>query len=336
MSKVIYLVLALWLTFNLCAYAQPVAPATGLANIKIVGPFKKDNLSLFILGGPDRIKNKNILTLKEALKQNKVTVYETSNVNQLEIENHSDEIVFVQSGEILKGGKQDRTLQSDIMLPPQCGRIPISVFCVEHGRWTKRGEESAKSFASTSSMLPAPAMRYAARYANDQSMVWQQVEDAQRKLASNLGASLKSASSPTSLQLSLENSKVKESTQQRIQGLEKIVEKMPNAIGYVCVVNGKITGADMYASSNLFKKLWPELLHASAVESLAETTGQKSSEPNHKQIMDFLAQPLRANATQRRVSDSVRETKQESGNIVMFKTVDKSETYCIHVNYLTK
>ena len=91
MRKIVYLVLALWLTFNVSAYAQPVAPATGLANIKIIGPFKKDNLSLFILGGPDRIKNKNILTLKEALKQNKVTVYETSNVNQLEIENHSDE-----------------------------------------------------------------------------------------------------------------------------------------------------------------------------------------------------------------------------------------------------
>lgn len=336
MRKVIYLVLALWLTFNVSVYAQPVAPATGLTNIKITGPFKKDNLSLFILNGPDRIKNKNILTLKEALKQHKVTVHETSNVNQLEIENHSDEMVFVQSGEIFKGGKQDRTLQSDIMLPPQCGRIPISVFCVEHGRWTKRGEESARSFESTSSMLPMPAMKYAARYANDQSMVWQQVENAQRKLSSNLGASLSSSASPTSLQLSLENSKVKESTQERVQSLEKIIDKMPNAIGYVCVVNGKITGADMYATSTLFKKLWPELLHATAVESLAETSGQKSSEPDQKQVMDFLTQPLKANASQKRISDRVRETKQESGNIVMFKTVDKSETSCIHVNYLAK
>ena len=336
MSKLFCLVLALWMTFSVSAYAQPVAPTTGLANIKVHGPFKKDNLSIFILGGPDRIKNKNILTLSEALRQNKVTVHETSNVNQLEIENHSDEVVFVQSGQIFKGGKQDRTLQSDIMLPPQCGRIPISVFCVEHGRWTKRGDESARSFSSASGLLPAPAIKYAARCASDQSMVWAQVENAQRKLSSNLGASLSASPSPTSLQLSLENVKVKESAEARVQNLQAIVDKVPNAIGYVTVVNGKITGADMYASSVLFKKLWPDLLKASAVESLADSSNQKFTAPSEGQVRGFLSKPLAATPTQKQVSPHVKEFKQESGDVVMFKTLDKSNSYCVHINYLIK
>jgi hypothetical protein len=336
MSKVIHLLMALWLTFNVSAYAQPVAPPAGLANIKLTGPFKKDNLSIFIIGGPDRIKNKNILTLEEALKQKKVTVHETSNVNTLEIENQSDEIVFVQSGQIFKGGKQDRTMQSDIMLPPLSGRIPISVFCVEHGRWTKRGNESAAAFQSAASMLPAPAIRYAARCESDQSQVWNQVAKAQKKLSSSVGASVAASPSPTSLQLTLENKKVQESANARAQELENAINKMPNAIGYVCAVNGKITSADMYASSALFKKLWPELLKASAVDSIADADAKKFSPPSQAQAMDYLAQPLKAKPTQKQVSSQVQEFKQESGDVVMFKTLDKSEHYCVHVNYLTK
>jgi len=336
MRKVIFLVLGLWLTLNLSVYAQPITQPTGLTNIKVVGPFNKDNLTLFVLSGPDRMKNKNILTLNEALKQNKVTVYETSNVNQLEIENHSDDIVFVQSGQILKGGKQDRTLQSDIMLPPKSSRVPINVFCVEHGRWTKRLGESSSAFHSASALVPAPALRYAARCANDQSMVWQQVENAQRKLSSNLGACLKSSVSPSSLQLSLENEKVKASVQNRLKDLNGIVDKTPNAIGYVCAVNGKITSADIYATSALFKKLWPDLLQACAVESLSEQAEGKLAYPNQSDVNKFLARPLSGEVTERRLSAQVKEFKQESGNVVMFKTQDRSEATCVHVNYLVK
>ena len=41
--------------------------------------------------------------------------------------------MFIQSGDIVKGGKQDRILSVSIMIPPLSGRILIEAFCVESG-----------------------------------------------------------------------------------------------------------------------------------------------------------------------------------------------------------
>ena len=81
-----------------------------------------------------------------------VKVHETGNVNELQIENLGTDEVFVQSGDIVKGGQQDRVLTVSLLLPPKSGRIPIASFCVEQGRWTARGKEDVKTFATASAV----------------------------------------------------------------------------------------------------------------------------------------------------------------------------------------
>ena len=67
-------------------------------------------------------------------------MYETGQVNELAIENVSpDRAVFVQAGDIVKGGRQDRVFSQDLVLKPRSGRVPIDAFCVESGRWRQRG-----------------------------------------------------------------------------------------------------------------------------------------------------------------------------------------------------
>ena len=95
------------------------------------------------------------LTLDEALGKRAVKVHETGNVNELQIENLGTDEVFVQSGDIVKGGQQDRVLTVSLMLPPKSGRIPIASFCVEQGRWTARGKEDVKTFATASAVVPS-------------------------------------------------------------------------------------------------------------------------------------------------------------------------------------
>src|SRR5205085_4151392 len=95
------------------------------------------------------------LTLEEAMARKLVRVHETGNVNQLEIENLGNDEVFVQSGDIVKGGQQDRALTVSLILPPRSGRIPIASFCVEQGRWTARGKEDVKTFATASAVVPS-------------------------------------------------------------------------------------------------------------------------------------------------------------------------------------
>ena len=43
-------------------------------------------------------------------------------------------------------------------------------------------------------------------------------------------------------------------------------------IGMVVAVNNQIQSADIYASSDLFRELWPKLMRANAVAALAELT----------------------------------------------------------------
>ena len=90
----------------------------------LTGPYTYKNLSIFLVHGKSVIKAKSFLTLQEALVQKKVVVYETKSVNELSIQNFSDEDVFVQSGDIVKGGQQDRMIGVDLIVPPRSGKLP--------------------------------------------------------------------------------------------------------------------------------------------------------------------------------------------------------------------
>ncbi len=118
---------------------------------RLSGPVVHGNLAVYFVHGKSA-PGKVPLTLEEAMAKGTVKVRETSNVNQLEIENLGPEEVFVQSGDIVKGGKQDRTLMVSLVLPPKSGAIPIASFCVEEGRWAARGREDVKSFSTASTM----------------------------------------------------------------------------------------------------------------------------------------------------------------------------------------
>ena len=83
---------------------------------RITDPIVHENLAIYLIHGKSEAGNVP-LTLDEAMAKGVVRVKETSNVNQLEIENLGNEEVFVQSGDIVKGGKQDRTLMVSLVLP---------------------------------------------------------------------------------------------------------------------------------------------------------------------------------------------------------------------------
>ena len=161
------------------------------------------------------------LTLAEALASGEAVVFETGDVNQLEVQNTSkDQTLFIQAGDIVKGGRQDRVLSVDLILPPGSGKTPITAFCVEHGRWSARGTESAQEFASAEKSLAGKELRLAAKSARSQQGVWDAVAKTQEKLAAALGAAVAEPSSPTSLQLTLENERVAEAVDQNRGAIE--------------------------------------------------------------------------------------------------------------------
>jgi hypothetical protein len=311
------------------------------ADYTVSGPYTHKNLSVFLIRAKDRAAdNRTFLTLQEALEQKKVVVYETKNVNELSIENVSGEEVFVQSGDIVKGGQQDRMLAVDLVVPAHSGRVAISAFCVEHGRWTRRGAEASAQFSTSTDRAATKDLKLAARSAKSQGQVWQKVEEAQSKLSHNVGGAVNADASPSSLQLSLENPKVRATADEYTKALASAPVGDADVVGYAFAVNGQINSAEVYASHALFLKLWSGLLKSSAVEAVAELQPDAKPAPETKpaDVQGFLAESEKADARQEDVGSRVQLVTRESKSNVMFETRSGSASApkMVHKSYIKK
>ncbi|HWT02072.1 MAG TPA: DUF6569 family protein [Pyrinomonadaceae bacterium] len=311
---------------------------TESADYKISGPYTHENLTIFLVHGVDTLPGKKFLTLQEALASKVVIVHETKDVNELAIENVSkDQEVYVQSGDIVKGGQQDRVLAVDLIVPPRSGRIPIAAFCVEQGRWRQRGQEEAGKFESSNDIVASNALRIAANKSKSQGEVWAKVSEAQAKLSENVGGSVNSTVSASSLQLSLENKKVQEGIDSYVKKLADIVEGKSDVIGYAVAVNGKMNNADVYGSSALFRKLWPKLLKASAVEAVAELQrGEKFEAARVDEVVGFFAEAEDGKAAGDESTDRVRRVTRETDKNLLFETRDQKQDATLHRSYIKK
>ena len=307
------------------------------SSYRLSGPYIHNNLTVFLVHGKD-LTNKTFLTLQEALAQKKVRVYETKDVNELAIRNLSNQDIYVQAGDIVRGGDQDRMISVDFIVPPKSGRMPIAAFCVESGRWNKRGNEESASFSSSDNMIATKELKLAAKRERSQDAVWKNVRVTQEKLGKNVGGSVQEVVSISSLELSVENSKVKETTAAYIKALSGILQNKSDVIGYVFAINGHVNSADVYASRALFVKLWPKLLKASAVEAIAELNKDVEAKAVASEtVHTFLADSEKAKAEARQVTRRVKVVTREDDKNIFFETQDSAANDgWVHRNYIRK
>jgi hypothetical protein len=320
--------------FASIAALSAIAAAQGY---RISSPYTHKNLSVFLIHGKDESKKDNVITLQEAMERKLFRVYETSDVNNLEVENVSKTLdVFIQSGDIVKGGKQDRVLAVSIIIPARSGRISIDAFCVESGRWEKRGNEDSKQFTSSNDRIITKELKIAANASRSQQEVWNQVSDAQARLAKNVGGDVRGASA-SSLQLSLEDGKVKSNIDHYIRRLNSVINGKSDVIGYAIAINGKINSADIYVSNALFKKLWPRMLKASATEAVAEQRGVRLAAPvKADSIKAFLREAEAPNAADSSTSSGQTLRKREDKDNVMLEAIDEKSKLVVHRTYVKK
>lgn len=303
---------------------------------RISEPLTYKNLTIFLIHGKNESTKGNILTLQEAMEREIFLVYETSEVNSLAVENISKEFdVFIQSGDIVKGGKQDRVLAVSILIPARSGKIYIEAFCVESGRWQKRGNEDSTKFGSSNDRIVSKDLKIAANKAKSQTEVWDKVGEAQKKLSANVGATVNSPKSNSSLQLALENGKVAANVDEYIKKLSSAINGKSDVIGYAFAINGKINSADVYLSNALFKKLWPKMLKASAVEAVAELNKntRTAAAPKPASVSTFMADSDRGKAEEKRVNKTKVTTRESKENMV-FESLDEKGDVVIHKSYV--
>jgi hypothetical protein len=319
-------------------WAGVTTPAnpTAAAELRLSGPYVYENLDVYLIHGPDAQAGHKLVPLARALAEKQVLVRETGSVNQLTVENVSDEAVYIQAGEIVKGGKQDRVLGSDLILPVRSGQVPIASHCVEHGRWQKRGSEAADQFSSSAANVADKQLKLA-NYKGSQSEVWANVDKLQRQLESKLGASVRAAESSSSLQLTLENERVRKSLEGYVRALANLVKDHPDALGYAFATSGQLNSAEVYGSRALFAELWPKLLQASAVEAVAQRQDLAAhTPPSLDSVRAFMAAAERGVAGERAAGPVAQSTSRETNESLLVETRETHSQAWIHRSYVSK
>jgi hypothetical protein len=347
----------------LTSIAAALAAVTGFGSAhanevtRISGPVVHENLAIYFIHGKS-VDGKVPLTLAEAMAKGVVLVRETGNVNQLEVENTGQDEVFIQSGDIVKGGKQDRTLMVSLVLPPKSGRIPIASFCVEQGRWSARDREDPSKFSSATASIPSRKMKLALQapmkapeptapgnarpsapnpayeVGARQQRVWDGVREAQQALAGSLKADVRSAKSASSLQLALESDKLVAAQKAYTDALKAAAEKSDDIIGFVFAISGKLNSADVYTSNGLFRKMWPKLLNASVVEAISHKHEKAEALPTVEAVTAFLADADKGKSTERPLNTGVKLDTREGEQAYLFETA-RADRW-VHRNYLAK
>jgi len=288
-------------------------PAT-TNDYKILAPITHGDLTIFPVVSAKSHDTSDFITLDEGIRSGEVVVTEVGNlhstmrrrppyqprpyqgaeVNRLVLVNNSKHPLILLAGEVVSGGKQDRVVGKDRIVPAESDPVDLSVFCVEHGRWV----ETSTKFDTHASVMLQPSVRMKAMADQDQQKVWDEVGRSRTAMAAALASQASPSATPgpgqttetvtvvassadvielngtSSYAKARENkavhAQVESITEPMQKSYESVIKQLrnQNAVGVVVAVKGRIVWADMFASSALLAKYWPKLLESYATEAL--------------------------------------------------------------------
>jgi hypothetical protein len=317
-------------------------PSDTIIPVTVKSEATHKNLVVYFLKAEHKLDQIEYITLSEALEKKYVTLIETGTVNTLSITNNSKYFVFINAGDIVKGGKQDRTIGVDIIIPPFEKKTDLVSFCVESSRWTKRGDEAVGEFSSNEEILPSRTLKISARKEKDQSAVWSDISAQQVQLNSNVSklkgtkVDIRSAESQTSLQLTLENKDLDSLRKTYREKFEKIPLNDNEIIGFAYAVNGELYGADLYNNRELFKKMWPKLLNSIVVEAITEYKGDTVKFEKPANIIASLSSCYSGDKAIVDVNKITRSISFETDKNIVFETYDLNQKDWLHKSYIMK
>jgi hypothetical protein len=276
---------------------------------RLLDPVTYENISVFPVVSSQSQDTSPFLTLEEGLATGEVTVAEQgaqilqrsrdgrpiyfpqptgASVNQLVLINRSKRPLLLLAGELVSGGKQDRVIGKDRIVPVGAPPLPLDVFCVEHGRWT-----GSSQFAAAKTIVH-PSVRERAAVDQKQTEVWDAVRS---------GTTAKAAPAAPPAQISTYSIQGAIAGNGRTEAYEKIYEsqtigvsiddfvnevqrrfaqatsglKSERVVGVVVAYGGEVAWSDIFASGDLFDHYWRKLLRSYAVEALTRPTYRQAA-----------------------------------------------------------
>jgi hypothetical protein len=275
-------------------------------------------------------------------------------VNTLVLVNNSGKPLLLLAGEIVTGGKQDRVIAKDRIVPAGGDPVDLSVFCIEPGRWTENSTIfGAAAKALSRSFMVQPTVREQAMVAKDQQQVWNSVRLTVSQMqvaaapvaggpmiAAPGGATGSIRGNSTSYAKAMEDSqvsaKVDEAAAPVMKSREQVLNRLreEHAIGVVVAVRGEIVWADLFASTDLLARYWTKLVRSYAAESL--TVGETRAAPTVADAQHFLDTP--AGGTETSEGDvgvyRYRELKSGGTETFVLESLLPGTGYDVHISKL--
>ena len=282
------------LMMKVVAPAPAVAGDSATGGYKILAPISRGSLTIFPVVANATHDTHDFLTLDEGLRSGEVVVTEAgqvqtmirrrnrypqqqryggAQVNSLVLVNNSQRPLLLLAGEIVTGGKQDRVIGKDRIVPAESDPIDLGVFCVEPGRWVA----SSDKFGGLNAQMAQPSVRSKAMAAKDQQQVWDEVGKARGAAIAAVppsAAQTVEVTGGSSYAKVMDNKAVREQVDSVAAPMEKSYEsvirqlKDQHAVGVVVAINGEIQWADIFASTELLQKYWPKLVRSYAAETI--------------------------------------------------------------------
>ena len=243
-------------------HAEPVDTAAhpitvnGAGEITLGEPLHHENLTLYPLISSNASAGRYYTPLDKAMDKGKLRIKElaSANVPTLSVENTGKDEVFIMTGEIVTGAKQDRMSASDVILPPTAKAVALSVYCVEQGRWQQRTHQFAAGRTAGTTML-----RKTAAKRGEQGVIWSKVARKSRDAAVR--------SDTGTMQAVYDNRQIK----RRITVYEKALSALggrDDVVGFIAAVDGLVVSADLFANNGLMRALSGKLLKAMALDAV--------------------------------------------------------------------
>src|SRR5712692_555856 len=277
---------------------------------RLLDPATYENISIFPVVSSYSQDTSPFLTLEEGLATGEVLVREQGSeglarsrdgrpiyfpssgngatVNQLVLINRSKRPLLLLAGELVSGGKQDRVIGKDRIVPAGAPPLPLDVFCVEHGRWT-----GSAQFAAANTIVH-PSVRERAAVDQKQTEVWDAVRG---------GTTAKAAPAAPPPQISARSLQSAIASNGRTEAYEQIYQpravggsidvlvdevqrgmasatsglKGERGVGVVVAYGGEVAWSDIFASGDLFDHYWRKLLRSYAVEALTRPTYRQAA-----------------------------------------------------------
>lgn len=243
------------------------------------------NLAAFPILG-NGVTGQDYITLGVALQKGALKVEEVSeggSVPEVTVTNSGDMPVLLLDGEELAGAKQNRVLNSTVLLKPKSSTI-INVSCTERGRWSYATREfrdsdvvMARNIRARKSRSVSASLNQSNSFCSDQGEIWEEID----ALCESAG-------------VSSETGAMRDVYEGKKHELHECLEAFPRVEkqrGLVFLIDKAVVGMDILSRPEAYSDVHNKLLRSYVVDAMPGKV-ESHRHPDLEAVGEFIDQIL--------------------------------------------